>query len=326
MKCLAILICCAGLASAANAQLTTGPIGLTIKAGTPFNSQGLVLTPATDLILQNDTIRLSGTPLTVESGASIARVYTISPSITFSGTVGIRYTAAELNGNQENTLAVIKAGPGAGFLALTSLTGSTGSYYVYSPGPGNFALNRVTATSTGVPLAIRYHSFTATAEASCSTKLSWIAAQAQPDNFHIERSQNGKTFRSLHATVLRSGEQFSLTDPSPLPGRNIYRLTIDEPGKPLLYSTMITINNPCTIAAQIKIYPNPAKESISLALGNQPDGVVTIDLLDITGKLIKTFQTTDQVSTLDLQGIVPGSYFLKVQNGSLSENIKIIKL
>lgn len=326
MKSIAILIGFVGMAIVTNAQLTTGPIGLTIKAGTPFNSQGLVLTPATDLTFQNDTIRLSATPLPVVSGASVARVYTITPSISFSGLVGIRYTAAELNGNQENTMSVINAGPGAGFLALNSIAAPAGSYYVYSPGPGNFVFNRVTATSTGVPLAIRYHSFTAVAESSCSVKLSWYATQAQPGNFHIERSQDGKTFHTLRSTTLQSGEQFSVTDLSPLPGRNIYRMVISETGKPELYSTALTVNSPCTIASQVKIYPNPAKESLTVALGNLPDGVVTIDLLDVTGKLIKTFHTTDQVSILNLQGIVPGSYFLKVQNGSLQENIKIVKL
>ena len=326
MKRISILIGFAGLASVANAQLTTGSSGLTIKAGTQFYNQGLVLTPTTDLLLQNDTIRLSGTPLTAGTGASIARVYTISPSVTLSGTVGIRYTASELNGNLENTVSVINAAPGASFLSLTSIASANNSYFVYSSGLNNVVLNRVTATSAGIPLSIRYHSFTAVAGTACSIMLSWYADEAQPGNFHIERSRDGKAFHILPAAVLQSGGQFSFTDPSPLPGRNIYRIAITESGKPALYSTMITTNSPCEAASQIKIYPNPARGFLTVALGDLPNGLTTIELLDITGKLIKTFHTREQVSTLDLQGIVPGSYFLRVPNGASYENIKVIKL
>jgi hypothetical protein len=326
MKRIAILIGFTGLASAANAQLVAGSSGLIIKAGTSFYSQGLVLTPDTDMTLQNDTISLSGTALPVGSGASIARVYTIAPGLTFSGTVGIRYTAPELNGNLENTLSVVNAGPNAGFFSLPSTASSGGNYYVFSPALSNMVLNRVTATSAGLPLPIRYHSFAATAAPACSIKLSWYADQAQPVNFQLEHSPDGKIFRALPVAVTQSGDLFSCTDPSPLPGRNMYRLVISETGEPVAYSTVATLNNPCTIPSQTKVYPNPASVSLTVTLDDLPDGSATMDLLDITGKVMKTFRVVDRVSSLDLQGIAAGSYFLKVQNGSLRETIKIVKL
>lgn len=326
MKSIAILIGLAGMASVAKAQLTTGSSGLTIKAGTPFYSQGLLLLPSADLLFQNDTIRLSTTAVTVGTGTSITRVYTVSPSVTVSGTLGIRYSAAELNGNQENTMSIVNAAPGAGFLGLTSLASSNGSYTVYSVGQNNVVLNRVTATSAGVPLAIRYHNFAAEAGNACSINLGWYADQAQPGNFRVERSQDGKKFRALAVTVSQAGERFSCIDPDPLPGRNIYRLAISETDKPVLYSAVATVDAPCARLSQMKIYPNPTSGLLTVALGNLPDGFATIELLDIAGKLIKRFHTNNQLSTLDLQGITPGSYFLKVQNGSSSESIKIVKL
>lgn len=326
MKSIAILIGLAGLASVAQAQLTTGSSGLTIKSGTPFYSQGLILLPSADLLFQNDTIRLSTTAVTVGTGTSITRVYTVSPSVTVSGTLGIRYSAAELNGNQESTMSIVNAAPGAGFLGLTSLASANGSYTVYSLGQNNVVINRLTATSAGVPLAIRYHNFGAEAGNACSINLSWYADQAQPVNFRIERSQDGKTFRALTAAVLQSGDRFSCTDPSPLPGRNLYRLAISETGKPVLYSTVITAEAPCSQLSPMKIYPNPTSGSLTIALDNLPDGTATIELLDISGKLIKTFHATEQITILDLQAITPGSYFLKIQNGPSHENIKVVKL
>lgn len=326
MKRTAIIIGLAGLASVARAQLATGPAGLLIKAGTTFSSEGLVLTPATDLTLQNDTIRLSGTAVSTGTGASIARVYTIAPSLTFSGTLGIQYTAPELNGNQEGTLSVLNASPGAGFLSFISTASNNNSYYVYKSGMPVVTLNRITATSASVPLPIRYHSFTAVPGPSCSIVLSWSAAQAQADHFRVERSADGKTFNTVPAPVSRSDEQFSLTDAAPLPGRNIYRLAIAEEGEPLLYSNVITIADPCAMPAQLKIYPNPANDAVTVILDHLQDGAATIDLLDITGNVLKTFSVASTENTLDLQSIAPGSYVLRIHNGSLQESVRILKL
>ncbi len=326
MKRIAILICFAGLASVASAQLITGTNGLTIKSGTPFYLDGLLLLPNVDLTFQNDTVSKSVIPLAVGTGNSITRVYTIAPSLTVSGTVGIRYAAAELNGNTEGTMSVVNAAPGAGFLGVPGLASANGTYTVYGLGVANLVLNRVTATSAGVPLAIQYHGFEATAGPSCSVLLSWHADLAQPDNFQVERSRDGKIFRALPAGTSQSGARFSSTDAAPLPGRNIYRLAIREEGKPVLYSTAIDVNSPCEAAGQMKIYPNPAGGSVTVALAYVPGGTTFIDLVDISGKLIKTFYAAGQVSTLDLQGITAGSYFIRVQNGTTTESMKFIKL
>jgi len=326
MKSIPIILCFAALTTVAHAQLSTGSTGLTVKSGTAFSTQGLVLSPSADITLQNNTISQSATPLSVGSGATIANVYTIAPAITFSGTTGIRYAAGELNGNQENTLSLIKSGATTTFTSVTSSTGSTGTYYVSATGLNNVLLNRVTATSTSVPLPILYHNFIVTAGSYCSLQLSWSADDAIASNFTIERSADGKSFQPLTAAVMQAGKQFTATDAAPLQGRNFYRLAIREMGEPTLYSTILTSGNPCLAPVQTNVYPNPAKESITVDLGIAPSGKVTMDLIDLSGKVVRTFQTIKQVSTLDLQHIAAGSYFLSIQNGQSAEQLKVIKL
>ncbi|PSK93466.1 T9SS type A sorting domain-containing protein [Taibaiella chishuiensis] len=324
MKRFLLLYGLVGCAAIARAQLTTGVNGLTVKAGTAFNCMGLVLIPTADLAIQNDTIRLSGTAVTIAGNASIARVYNISPSLTFSGAMGIRYQASELNGNTESNLSVAYATPAGSFVTQAGSTGAAGSYYVNSTGFSNTLLGRVTA-SPATALAIRYYDLKATPAAACGIRLSWQAEEARAGDFHIERSTDGRTFTVLAGTVAQTGSQFSLTDAAPQPGRNIYRLGISEPGHAVVYSTTVISEHACNPQQQVQVYPNPAGTSVTVSLYQLPGGYATISLLDITGKMIRTYRATNLASTLDLQGLAAGSYLLQVQNGPEQQYIRIVK-
>lgn len=87
-----------------SAQLSIGNEGLTIMAGTTFSSEGLTLTPSANLILSNNSIQLSSTPLAGSPNGSINRAYQFGAPITFSGTAGISYLTTELNGHDEASL------------------------------------------------------------------------------------------------------------------------------------------------------------------------------------------------------------------------------
>lgn len=325
MKRIPILLCFAGLATLARAQVYTGATGLTIKSGTTFVFNGLQLTPSADLDLQNQTISLSATPLAAGTGSTISRVYTISPALTFSGTMGIQYAAAELNGNQEATLDLIKTGVPATFTAINSSTpGSAGTYYVSASGLSNVVLNSVSASSASVPLPIRYAGFAVAPGAGCSSVLSWNAGKAGPANFVIERSADGKRFEALALNVSQSGHHFTGTDPAPLNGRNFYRLAIHEPGERAGYSEVISVHNDCA-PGQTHIYPNPAGESIRIRLAAAPENTILMDLADISGRIVLSTSTSAQTSTLDLQSVAAGTYLLKIRQGDQTEYIKLVK-
>lgn len=326
MKRIYILLCAAGLAPAAQAQLSAGSTALTVKSGTAFSTQGLVLSPSADLTLQNHTIIESATPVSVGNGATISSVYTITPALTFSGTAGIRYTAGELNGNQEQTLSLIRSGATAAFSSVSSTTGSTGTYYVSATGLNNVLLNRVTATSTAVPLPVHYAHFVVGTGASCSMQLSWQGDdKAQADHFRIERSTDGRTYRPVATVVQQSGRLFTATDPKPDPGRNYYRLAMSERGEAVQYSTVMSGYNPCTVLAQTSLYPNPAGETVVVDLGTIPAVVATLTLTDLSGKVLLSVQTNRKEHTLDLRGIAAGSYLLMVQQGAATEYLKVVK-
>ncbi|RQO32491.1 hypothetical protein DBR32_02500 [Taibaiella sp. KBW10] len=327
MKKFIILLCLAGISASGHAQLSIGSAGsLTITSATSFYIEGLTLSPSANLTLQNTTINVSATPVAIGSGNSIASVYTITPALSFSGAIGIRYTAGQLNSNQENTLSMVKSGATSTFTSVPSNTGGTGSYYVMASGLSNVLLNKITATSTAVPLPIHYQNMQIINASSCTMQLSWQADGAKASDFNIERSEDGKNFQELPASVSQSDRDFKAIDRQPLPGRNFYRLAIREAGSPVYYSTVLSENNSCTQNQALMIYPNPAKGMATLSLANTPSEQVTIKLTDLSGKVIRSFQTTKQVSMLQFQGIIPGHYLLQVQNGTTIQNTPIILL
>lgn len=326
MKSIPILLCFAGLATLAKAQVSTGATGLTIKSGTTFVFDGLNLTPSADLNLQNQTISMSATPVAAGTGSTIARVYTISPELIFSGTMGIKYAAAELNGNQEATLDIIKTGVPVTFTAInSSTTGSAGTYYVSASGLNNLALNTVSASSASVPLSIRSTDFAVVSGPGCSFLLSWNANKATAANFAVERSADGKRFEALALDVLQNDHHFTATDAAPLKGRNFYRLAIHEPGERVVYSEVINIHNDCA-PEQTRVYPNPAGDNIQVNLAIAPEHTVFMELVDISGKVVRSFRTSTQTTTLDLRSVAAGTYLLKVQQGTVTELIKFVKL
>ncbi|OJV52748.1 MAG: hypothetical protein BGO31_03020 [Bacteroidetes bacterium 43-16] len=325
MKSIPILLCFAGLAGIAQAQLSTGATGITIKSGTVFSAEGLTLTPDTDISLQNQTISFSATPATAGSGATISKVYTINPALTFSGTLGIKYTAAELNGNLENTLDLVKADGSGTFTAFnSSTTGSAGTYYVSAPGLSNVSLNRLSATSASVPLPLRYDDFKVVSGPGCASLLSWNGYKASVSNFAIERSGDGKHYEALSLEIHQDGNHFFSRDTKLLKDKNFYRLALSERGEEVVYSNVVSIHNTCLLA-ETNIYPNPAGKNITISLAAAPEHIATIDLLDISGKQILSFKTSLQTSTLDLKSVAAGTYLLKVQEGVNTEYIKFVK-
>ncbi len=323
MKSIPILLCFAGFAHAAQAQVSAGATGFTVKSGTVFSFEGLSFTPSADLSIQNQTISMSATPAVAGTGSTIARVYSVSPSLIFSGAAGIKYAAGELNGNQENTLKLV-TGSGNFTAFNNSAPGGAGTYSVSVSGLNNVPLSRLSATSAAVPLSIRYDDFRVGSGSGCTSLLSWNASRAGTANFIIERSGDAQHFEALALTLVQNDQHFTATDPLPLKDRNYYRLSIRETGAMPAYSSVVSIQHNCR-QAQTLVYPNPAGNAIFISLAAAPDKVVCIDLLDISGKVLRSLRTSLQTSKLDLQTVAAGTYWLQIQNGSAREHIQVVK-
>jgi hypothetical protein len=78
--------------------------------------------------------------------------------------------------------------------------------------------------------------------------------------------------------------------------------------------------------AELKLYPNPASEFINLEFQNfSSQGMVEIDLLSITGQLVRSFNvdvsSTNGTQTIDVSNLAVGTYIVTFQY----ENERVVK-
>lgn len=81
------------------------------------------------------------------------------------------------------------------------------------------------------------------------------------------------------------------------------------------------INNVSSTGNSVKVYPNPTNADITIELSNSLNR--TIQLIDITGRVvISTVPTSEKVS-LNLSNVSNGVYYLKVKS---AESVKVVKV
>lgn len=89
----------------AKAQVKTGHEGLFIKSGTIVSVEGLVMTPATDLVIHNNSISKVSSPILWPKFSGINRVYLFNMPVNLQGEISLYYQDAELNSNTALKLA-----------------------------------------------------------------------------------------------------------------------------------------------------------------------------------------------------------------------------
>jgi len=75
---------------------------------------------------------------------------------------------------------------------------------------------------------------------------------------------------------------------------------------------------------QIKIYPNPTTNQITIEL-DQNENIINIELFNISGKHLKTIQTSNSNEILNFNDLPTGVYFLKIESKNNAEVFKVLK-
>ncbi|MCT4628782.1 choice-of-anchor L domain-containing protein [Winogradskyella sp.] len=76
-------------------------------------------------------------------------------------------------------------------------------------------------------------------------------------------------------------------------------------------------------ALNFKLYPNPAKDLVTIQLANFNDSH-TIELIDIRGKLVYTKAINSDMSEINISALKSGLYFVKITNGISSKVEKLV--
>lgn len=75
--------------------------------------------------------------------------------------------------------------------------------------------------------------------------------------------------------------------------------------------------------SDVKVYPNPAKENVSIETFKGNNNVITI--LDLSGKTIETINTSKTITVLNTSSLTSGIYFIQITNefGSITKKLVI---
>jgi hypothetical protein len=316
-----ILSCVYGLFSfVVQAQLTVPAAGLTVVSGTTLFTDSLIFTPSADFTMSAVTIQRNNTPVQSISGIySIDHQYSISAPLTFTGTLGMYYDPAELNGNTESTLQIAYLSGGT----WTTTSGGSvnmGTHYIQNTLTGA-SFQNITATQQGNVLPLQLLEFTASLSGA-DIILHWQTVQEQNiRSFLVEHSPDARLFSDI-GTVAAVGNStapvtYSFTQPDPLPGLHFYRLKeLDDDGN-FTYSKVISIQVKDGIV--FSLYPNPASGEVTLAYPNSSRSNEAW-LVDASGRIVQKYPLSagSVQTTLSLAGIARGDYFIQVPNSGMT--------
>lgn len=152
--------------------------------------------------------------------------------------------------------------------------------------------------------------------------------------YEVQRSPDGLSFDALYQEASQSlavpaGPEinYTATDANPLPV-GYYRLRIVEQDSSYSYSQIVRVNTDRLNAQRYVLFPNPVRDELQVLdnrTGGSPDDDLQVEITDISGQVVWAEQLASGNDRLDLNGIVPGMYLVRIRSGSFSEVSKIIR-
>jgi hypothetical protein len=95
------------------------------------------------------------------------------------------------------------------------------------------------------------------------------------------------------------------------------------------YTLVVTGIDPTLILSPYtaQVYPNPAKNDFAIKFGETPDVTLDIQLINNLGIVLKSQKTKSNLTTVKINDLPPGIYFIKIIGGSYNQvkKIEVIK-
>jgi uncharacterized delta-60 repeat protein len=195
--------------------------------------------------------------------------------------------------------------------------------YTYDASAGNndFIVMRYNSSNT---LPVVLTSFTGVAGKNAS-ELYWsTTSEINSSYFVVERSSGVTEFVSIGNVKAHGNsaqfQQYSWVDLQPLKGDNFYRLKqVDNDGK-YTYSKIVHIF--FSDEPYLKIYPNPAKNTVTL---NGLTAGASITIFNSLGKNISDYSAAGYQYTINIKDLANGIYFIRIKQGAKLTTLKFVK-
>ncbi len=176
-----------------------------------------------------------------------------------------------------------------------------------------------------LPVTLNY--FTARKADVKKVQVNWSTANEQnAKEYIIERSADGQSFAEVSRVNAKGNSSvesiYNLFDHNPFSGKNFYRLVQVDKNGAKVYSSIVIVKMDIETAA-MDIFPNPARGQVNINLNNTTGHNNSLSVFDMTGKpVINQMQMTGNATKLDIAGLQPGSYIVKVvtADGKMIQN------
>jgi hypothetical protein len=214
--------------------------------------------------------------------------------------------------------ADITTGPNIRYrVSISYRIASGGTFTVFD----DFSLNNVEES----PLPVNFITITAKKNVS-SVDVKWaVADEIDVDHYEIEKSTNGRDFKTIGSVPSGKKNVYSFTDGQVTNGAVLYRVrNVDIDGRSK-YSPIVRINLNTTI--ELKAFPSPATSQVTIEYPVLVSrGKFTLSTVD--GRTVKTpdaVQGTTQTN-INLSGLNPGMYIVRFDDGfGKTESLKVVK-
>ncbi|WP_207494220.1 T9SS type A sorting domain-containing protein [Aridibaculum aurantiacum] len=255
----------------------------------------------------------TSSPLTTTVGENIISVSPVQP-ISDSFYVGVRQTGTAL-GLGYQTETPLRTG-------TFYLKSGTNPWFDLSGNPSNIFLTMIGLT-TNAPLPVLISQLSGE-KLQQFNKLSWTTFTEQNNyGFEVERSADGRSFSSIGFIKSNAANgnsaatlNYTFPDSKPFSGNNYYRLKqIDIDGKTSFSNVVLLKGEKVTALSFSSVYPNPAKDKLSIIASAPSADRINLVVTDLAGKVVKqqaiNVVAGDNNLSLEVTSLPSGSYILK---------------
>lgn len=228
--------------------------------------------------------------------------------------------------------------PGCSSLAPTNSPGRTiASNFALRNSINSYsdAVSQLGIGMTLVVLPIELLSFSGYNNGNVNELVWQTASEFNSDYFDLERSFSGIDYESIGQLSAAGFSQiesdYHFTDQKPNRGLNYYRLKAVDRDNSYTYSNIVLIQLKANGTISTVVSPNPAINNINIQLQSGHDGVVTVQLTDALGKVVRS-QSWNVVSgsnftTINTTGLAAAMYFVNIYRPSpeAAETYKVVK-
>lgn len=179
--------------------------------------------------------------------------------------------------------------------------------------PGNMVFDNLAATVAAGPLPVTFEGFFARQNTDGSLKLLWdVGTEENVKGYYVESSTNGVDFTNFGYVTATGKDIYSLDHDGKLVQNTFFRVrSIDFDGR-MKYTPIIRVNANGATSGQIKMYPLPARDQVTIQHDKALENTI-ISLLSPDGKILQS------------KVVVPGSFQTQLNINTLGAGLYIVR-